>query len=216
MHIIKQTILGGVALCGFAAATMAADYQAYPYYIGYSAKHGEPLTAEQRGALRAYAAQEEREPCQSYMDPPPGFYRDGCTLMYRVAIPAPPPPPAPAPAAMTQAPRSIQSYNLYFAFDRADISPSEMATIDRIAQEILVYEPSEVTVAGHTDTAGPADYNYALSERRAAAVSAALTARGISHSVIDSRAYGQSRLAVPTPDNVKLQENRRVEVEFLK
>ncbi|MBU0859490.1 MAG: OmpA family protein, partial [Alphaproteobacteria bacterium] len=78
------------------------------------------------------------------------------------------------------------------------------------------YNPREVTVAGHADKSGASDYNIALSERRAQAVSKVLTERGVANRVITQEAYGEAQPAVDTPDGVKLRENRRVVVEFLK
>lgn len=215
---MTRALLGGIALVtiGAAAPSFAAE-QWHPYYHGYSVKHGAPLTADQRLQLHLYTEYEEREPCQNYREPPVGFSRDKCTLIYAVPVAQPARQRTVTETVTTRTPlRSVQDYNIYFDFDKSNLRPDQMATLDRVAEEIDDYKPLEVTVAGHADRSGNVDYNYNLSQRRADAVSQALTQRGVVHRVIREEAHGESRPAVQTPDGVKLQENRRVEIEFLK
>ena len=108
----------------------------------------------------------------------------------------------------------VQSYTIYFNFDRSGIRGDQNATLDQVAREIAKYDPSQITVTGYTDTSGKASYNQKLSEKRAASVIAALQARNISSQAVDENARGEYDLAVSTPDGVKLQENRRVVIDF--
>jgi outer membrane protein OmpA-like peptidoglycan-associated protein len=168
--------------------------------------------------LREYLDYEQREPCQFYKPVPQGFMRDGCRV---VAIEPPKPAPvieqpAPAPAPQPAPSPVLVDYKIFFDFDKATINPGAEAIINQIANEITRYNPSDVTVAGHTDTAGPSEYNQKLSLRRAQAVSDALTAKGVANRVINLEAHGQDMPAVPTPDGVAKPENRRVVVEFLR
>lgn len=110
----------------------------------------------------------------------------------------------------------FKSYTIYFDFDKSNIRASEQATLDRVARDIVTMNPKHVTVVGHADASGPDDYNQALSGRRADSVSSALTGMGVTNRVIDEDAKGERDLAVPTPDGVKLQENRRVTIQFRK
>jgi OOP family OmpA-OmpF porin len=78
---------------------------------------------------------------------------------------------------------------------------------------MLVQDTSaNILVWGHTDTAGPAAYNMRLSERRAEAVAAYLESKGVSRSRMSVRGFGETQLAVPTPDNTPNAQNRRVEI----
>lgn len=110
----------------------------------------------------------------------------------------------------------FKSYTVYFDLNSSDIRSSERATLDRVAREIATLQPTSVTVVGHADASGPADYNRELSSRRANSVSSALTSMGVKNRVINEKAKGEEDLAVPTPDGVKLQENRRVTIQFRK
>jgi OOP family OmpA-OmpF porin len=113
-----------------------------------------------------------------------------------------------------QASDVLTSYQIYFDFDKSTLRPDSLKTLDRVAHEIEKYHPGSVTVGGHTDRAGTVDYNDKLSARRAKAVSEALTARGVPNQVLDDKAYGENDPAVPTKNGVRLEENRRVVIDF--
>ena len=89
---------------------------------------------------------------------------------------------------------------VYFDFDRADLNAEGQSTMDQIIADIQGRELGGITVGGHTDTAGPADYNMQLSERRANTVAAELVRSGIPATIITTEAFGQTDLAVETPD----------------
>ncbi len=112
----------------------------------------------------------------------------------------------PVPAVITL------SADVLFDFDKAVIKDSFKPKLDEIAELLKQHPDIKVYVDGHTDTAGPADYNMKLSERRARAVADYLIARGVDADRIMVRAFGETRLAVPTPDNTPEPRNRRVEI----
>ncbi|RVU38000.1 OmpA family protein [Hwanghaeella grinnelliae] len=128
-------------------------------------------------------------------------------LQPEVAAAAPPKPVAPPPPL----PKPV---TILFDFDSAELTPSESAKID---QAIAAFDKGQAVVlrlAGHTDTRGDAEYNQKLSEARVDAVFAALAAKGFNLSKIRTTALGEDLPAVPTGDNVKEQNNRRVVISF--
>lgn len=162
-----------------------------------------------------------REQCQHYQDPPAGYGMKGCQV-YRIeqpvasaqpAAPAPAPAPPPAPAVTPE--KSYEPVTIYFDFDKSNIRHGENENLNLIIDRIAADNPSRVIIAGHTDTAGPVNYNIWLSRRRAKVVADALMAKGIKKEIIEQRAYGKTDLAVPTADNVPLQANRRTVVLFV-
>lgn len=160
-----------------------------------------------------------REPCQNYQSPPAGYQREGCSLG---AVPREEPAPAPevratapAPAPVPPAPvAETHSYTVYFGIGKADLTDSAKRTIADAAQAMKGLSDLHVTVSGYTSTLSSSAYNAKLSQRRADAVAAALVADGVSHEVIREQAFGESNLAVPTPDNTKMPANRRAVIEF--
>lgn len=220
MKFVKASLLCAMAVTGLYSGTALAGERPRdrmaphhaPYYHGYTVKKGTPLTRADNVALVKYFEYEDREPCQKYQEVPEGFFRVGCQLAYE--LPAPPVTPPPPPVEVA---RKVQtSYQIHFDFDSSAIKTPAIGVLDGIARDISKYQPYEVTVAGHTDTSGPADYNYALSQRRADAVSRALHERGVPNRVIQTQALGENAPAVQTGDGVKERENRRVVVEFIK
>jgi len=71
---------------------------------------------------------------------------------------------------------------------------------------------ARVTCTGHTDTAGPANYNMALSLRRANTVKDALVREGVPATAITVVGKGETALLVQTKDGVREPQNRRVEI----
>lgn len=110
----------------------------------------------------------------------------------------------------------VSEYVVYFDFDEANIRDGDKNILRKAAREINQYNPSEVRVAGYTDTRGSMAYNNALSAKRANNVSNFLTDMGVSNFVVDEDALGETELAVQTGDEVKSQANRRVVIQFLR
>src|SRR5688572_18453230 len=103
---------------------------------------------------------------------------------------------------------------VYFDFDRAELNPSGENTMQSIITDIQDRELGGITVAGHTDTAGPPDYNMQLSQRRANTVAAELIKSGIPARIVTTEAFGETELAVQTPDGTPAQPNRRATIDF--
>jgi outer membrane protein OmpA-like peptidoglycan-associated protein len=105
-------------------------------------------------------------------------------------------------------------YLVFFAWDRADVTPVAATILDQVAQDYKDGEIPRVVLAGHTDTSGTADYNLRLSERRARAIAAELVARGVPETALEVTWFGETELRVPTADGVREPQNRRVEILF--
>ncbi len=57
-----------------------------------------------------------------------------------------------------------------FGFDKADLTRKDKQTLGEFGQQLASQRHYLVEVHGYTDSTGPADYNYQLSQRRADAV----------------------------------------------
>ncbi len=104
-------------------------------------------------------------------------------------------------------------YVVYFALGQATLDSSALSVISAAAQEFQRTGSARIQVAGHTDTSGNASFNQALSERREQAVTDELIRLGVPASAIAASAFGETQLAVPTPDGVREAQNRRVDIE---
>ena len=122
------------------------------------------------------------------------------------AVPA----PVVAPAAPPLPARGV----VFFDFDRAELNPEAQSVMDDIIADIKDRELNGIIIGGHTDTAGPADYNMGLSERRAQTIAEELIRAGIPARIVTTEAFGQTDLAVETADGVPLAANRRAVIDF--
>jgi len=100
-----------------------------------------------------------------------------------------------------------------FAFDSAEIHPSQVVLLDRI-HEALVSAPEVVLViTGHTCSLGTEEYNLELSRRRAAAVRAYLLSRGLGPERVRVEAAGESNPKFSNATEPQRSRNRRTDFE---
>jgi outer membrane protein OmpA-like peptidoglycan-associated protein len=102
--------------------------------------------------------------------------------------------------------------NVTFQTDSSDLNPQFFNVLDSVALVLTEYDKTVVQVVGHTDSTGSAEYNQALSERRAATVATYINTRGIDRQRI--LAFGRG-LTQPIADNATPEGramNRRVEL----
>ncbi len=148
-------------------------------------------------------------------------YRFGQPVMAQAAEPAPappprpaapPPPPPPAPVAQPAPPAVPNVYIVFFAFDKSEVTPVATQVLDRAIADFRATGSTSIKLEGHADRSGSDKYNVALSKRRSDAVAAYLRSKGIAQSAINEEWFGEARPRVNTPDGVRNDENRRVEI----
>jgi len=131
--------------------------------------------------------------------------------------------PAPAPTMPAPVPR-LQKYTLsateLFEFDRSDLRGTQLK-LDEVATALNNNNTAvgDIVITGYTDRLGSDKYNQALSERRANAVKAYLTSKGVPGNRLRAQGRGEANPVVECtekrlPALIKcLEPNRRVEVE---
>jgi len=129
-------------------------------------------------------------------------------LLGACASEPPPLPPPPPPPPVAQAP----TFMVFFDWDSSRLSPASLNVITQAVTAFRSTGNARVTATGHTDTTGPESYNMALSLRRANAVKNEMVRQGVPADAIAVVGKGESQLLVPTGDNVREPQNRRVEI----
>jgi outer membrane protein OmpA-like peptidoglycan-associated protein len=98
-----------------------------------------------------------------------------------------------------------------FAVSQYDIVESDLEYLKAHAEYLKSNPHMILTVNGYSDSTGPADKNFILSQKRAEQVAAILVTYGVSNDQIIVHAYGES---FPLNDDTNWDENRRVELEY--
>jgi OOP family OmpA-OmpF porin len=93
------------------------------------------------------------------------FLLGACDEPQTATTPPPPPP--------------VKNYLVFFDFNKSTLTPRALDIVKEAASTAKAGGNARITCTGHTDTAGPANYNMALSLRRAASVKTALVKQGV-------------------------------------
>lgn len=153
-----------------------------------------------------------------------------------VARPAPPPPasattPPPAPPQPVAEPvvvppeplrddpvgsRSLDDLNrdspfrpVFFEYDSAEVTTPAQAALNTNAELLKRYPTWVVTLEGHCDERGTAEYNLALGERRAVAARTYLVSLGLSPDRLRTVSYGKEFPFDPGHSEEAWAKNRR-------
>ncbi|MFZ3482060.1 OmpA family protein [Sphingomonas sp. 3-13AW] len=128
-----------------------------------------------------------------------------------VEAPSGPASPPHAGPVLVQAPGP---WGIYFDLDQVELKPEAAPILDLVVATYGRFGRSAIVVSGHGDTTGSSPYNLQLGQRRAEAVKAYLVAKGIAPNFVSTNTDGEEDPLIPTPDEVKEQRNRRVEISF--
>ncbi|WP_291986720.1 OmpA family protein, partial [Luteitalea sp.] len=146
---------------------------------------------------------------------------------------APPPPPAPLPepeppvASVPVEPaisgtsvdynaRSLDELNresplqpVFYGYDSADVAGDMQAALTKNAEILRQYPSWVVTIEGHCDVRGTAEYNLTLGERRAQSARAYLISLGIPAERLKTVSYGAEFPFDPGTTEEAYAKNRR-------
>jgi len=98
---------------------------------------------------------------------------------------------------------------VFFELDSSDLGAAGQKTLDENATLLKRYPTWTVTIEGHCDERGTAEYNLALGERRAIAARAYLVSLGIPADRLRTVSYGKEFPFDPGHDEAAYQKNRR-------
>ncbi|HEX9873016.1 MAG TPA: OmpA family protein [Deferrimonas sp.] len=105
--------------------------------------------------------------------------------------------------------------DMLFDFDSSTLKAGAYDEIARVAQVLVQYPQTAITIAGHTDSKGTEAYNQQLSERRAQVVKNALAGQGVNPGRLSVVGYGESRPIADNSTESGRQLNRRVVITIV-
>ena len=111
--------------------------------------------------------------------------------------------------------RLIMPANITFATGQSYITSGFYNTLDDIAGVLNKYEKTLLSIEGHTDSQGVAQFNQNLSEQRANSVKQYLTNQNIMASRLKTVGYGESRSVADNMTANGRALNRRVEIQII-
>ena len=109
---------------------------------------------------------------------------------------------------------SISAVTVWFAFDKSTVASEYTETLDAHSKYLVDNPDMKVTIEGHADEKGTPEYNIALGERRAMAVSRYLQNNGVSESQISIVSYGEEKPLNMNHDADAHAENRRAKLVY--
>ncbi|SRR5258706_12602121 len=143
------------------------------------------------------------------------------------APPPPPPPPPPQPAPPPPAPRPLTEEQIFsqktvdqlnaekplgdafFDLDKAVLRDDGRAAVSADADWLKKWPTTRITLEGHADSRGTAEYNLALGERRASAVKDYLVSLGIAGDRVLVVSKGKEQPVCTEENETCWQQNRR-------
>lgn len=171
-------------------------------------------------ALAIAGACHKAPPVARPTPPPPAPFPNAPSVAPPPApTPVPEPPPVPieppvtadllAATAIDEINRNSPLKPVFFAYDSDELDDAARALLNEDAQVLKQYGTWVVTIEGHTDERGSAEYNLALGERRALAAKNYLVALGIPADRLRTVSYGKEFPFDPGHEEGAWTKNRR-------
>ena len=169
-------------------------------------------------AIGSAACAKKEPPVARPLPPPPPM-----STTDTARPPAPPPPvsePAPVPAVPVTddaiGSKSLDDINrdsplkpLFYALDQSDVDAAGQQVLQGNADVLKKYPSWQITLEGHCDERGTAEYNLALGERRAVSARNYLVSLGIAADRIKTVSYGKEFPFDPAHTEAAWAKNRR-------
>jgi peptidoglycan-associated lipoprotein len=171
-------------------------------------------------ALAIGACGKKQPPVARPVPPPPTDPASGAGTR---VTPAPPTPiqenPAVPPEPVAEDPLRVSDIDkinqnspfepVFFAYDSAEVDGTGQQTLNANAEVLKKYPEWVITIEGHADERGTAEYNLALGERRAMAARAYLVSLGIPADRLKIVSYGKEFPFDPSHTEAAWSKNRR-------
>ena len=132
-----------------------------------------------------------------------------------VTVSAPPPPPPPAAKVVVSIDDRLQRevQDAFFDYDKSTIRDDARSTLtadaDALKRILNDFPSATVTIEGHCDERGSAEYNLGLGDRRSTAAKEFLVQLGVPAGRLKTISYGKERPQCTESNETCWQKNRR-------
>jgi peptidoglycan-associated lipoprotein len=100
---------------------------------------------------------------------------------------------------------------VYFDFDKSSLTEAAKKRVSAQATWLKTYPDKRVTVSGHADVRGTAEYNMALGQARANSTAKELKSGGVDGSRVETVSFGKERPLTDETTEAAHAKNRRTE-----
>jgi outer membrane protein OmpA-like peptidoglycan-associated protein len=99
-----------------------------------------------------------------------------------------------------------------FDYNSSQIKPGFRTTMDKLSDVVIRYGKTALTIVGHTDSKGSAQYNQDLSQRRAQSVADYFKSKDVNPARLTALGKGEAEPVASNNSESGRQANRRVEI----
>jgi peptidoglycan-associated lipoprotein len=138
----------------------------------------------------------------------------GQTANRRADADASPSPRAAASTATQALSAAPSGRSIYYEYDKSDIRSESRGLLEANARYLREHPGVKVRVEGNADERGSAEYNLALGQRRAEAVSRTLKTLGVNGERIEAVSLGKEKPKKTGHDEGSWAENRRSDIVY--
>lgn len=111
----------------------------------------------------------------------------------------------------------VQLHNIYYDFNQYVLRETSYPSLNNLLEFLKEHPSVKIEVRSHTDSKGSAEYNLALSQKRAQSVVNYMKSNGIHEKRIKAKGYGERLPLVSNDDEEEGRElNRRTEFKIIK
>ena len=105
---------------------------------------------------------------------------------------------------------------IYFDYDKYDVRDDQRAALQGNGEFLRAHAEVRITIEGHCDERGSAEYNLGLGDKRANSLKEFLGAMGIAADRIHTISYGKERPVCTESNDDCWQKNRRGQFELVR
>lgn len=108
----------------------------------------------------------------------------------------------------------LANRSVYFDFDRYDVKEEFNSMLSAHAKYLNAHQARKIMVQGNTDERGGQEYNLALGQKRALAVTESMKVLGASNSQMEAVSFGKEKPKALGHDDAAWAENRRADIVY--